>query len=198
MTNEDIIGIFVVSLLVGSLLADLVFGATWHKAYFTSGLTIFVKRIPVKHWHTNIPSQAQLEKKFRSDVISSLIFKEIDVHSYGFREKMFEFKLMRTPGPMHGLLMFDTNTSQVVVKGFVNWFILAFSLVWLGLPISGAVLILLNNEPLPSPLIPLGIIGGFILAMGIMYLFQSSRFSNVASFAAQSWARKHMQDGDEA
>ena len=198
MTAEDIIGIFVVSLLVGSLLADLVFEVTWNKTYFTYGLTIFVMRIPVNQWHTNIPTQALLEKKFHSDLISSLIFKEIGAYSYGFREKIFQFKWIRTPNLMHGLLAFDTNNNQVVVKGFANWFTVAFSLVWLGLPLSGLVSTLFSQQPLVSILIPLGVIGGFIVFMGIMYLFQASRFSNVASFAAQSWERKYVRDRDEA
>ena len=198
MTAEDIIGMFVVSSLVGSLLADLVFEVTWNKTYFTYGLTIFVMRIPGNQWHTNIPSQALLETKFHSDVISSLVFKEIGAYSYGFREKIFQFKWIRTPNLMHGLLTFDTNNNQVIVTGFANWFTLAFSLVWLGLPLSSLVILILSREPPGSPLIPLGVIGFFIVLMGIMYLFQASRFSKVASFAAESWTRRYVRVGDEA
>ena len=198
MTIEDIIGIIIVGILVGLLLADLIFAATWNKTYFTSGLTVFVQQIPVNHYHTNIPSKTLLEKKFHSNVISSLMFKEMDTSSYGFRDKLFQFKWIRTPDLMHGLLIFDTDKSQIVVKGFTNWFTVAFSLLYTGVPLWNVVLILSGEEPLGSLLFYLGIFGFFILMMGIMYLFQASRFSKIASYAAESWARKHLHDDEQA
>jgi hypothetical protein len=198
MTGEDIFGIIIVSLLVGSLLADLFLDVTWNKTHFTYGLTIFVMRVSVSHWHTNIPSQALLEKKFHSDVVSSLVFRQIDACSYGFREKMLQFRWIRTPNLMHGLLTFDANNSQVVVKGLANLSTIVFSFLWLGLPLFGIVTILFSQQALESALILLGVIAFFGVIMGIMYFFQAARFSTVASFAAQSWTRKYVKSGDEA
>jgi hypothetical protein len=199
---SEIIGIIVVILFVASLVADIVFASTWNKTYFTSGLTIFVKRIPINHWHTNIPHKSLFEKKFHSNMVSSLTFKEIDIFSYGFREKIFQFKLIRYTSVMHGLLIFDTDNGQVIVKGFANWSVIIFSLVWLGLPVASMVRILLEKSTSPGisafVLLLLGAIAFFILLMASLYLIQYSRFSKVAFVASQLWTRKYVRDGNEA
>ena len=160
-----------------------------------------------------IPNQSLFEEKFQSNWVGSLTFKEIDMISYGFREKIFQITWIRSTSIMHGLLIFDSNNNQIIVKGFANWSILVFSLIWLSVPISWLVRILsgermlgvgllgegmLGEGMLFSLLIPLGAIAFFILVMGICYLIQFSRFSGVASYAAQLWARKHLRNGDEA
>ena len=202
---SDIFDIFYLSLFAIWILASLIesfFSITWNKTYFTFGLMIFVKRIPVNNWHTNIPSLALFEKEFHSAVISSLNFKELDAFSYGFREEIFEVKWIRTGGFMHGLLIFDTKNSQVIVKGFASWSALVFSFILLSGFTFFIVQILLDEGLAISALRPLGNIGYSILFtvlfMWIIHLFQSSRFINVASFAAQSWERKHLRNVDEA
>jgi hypothetical protein len=46
--------------LVLTLLANVILGATWNRMYFTRGLPIYVRRIPVNIEHTNNPSAALL------------------------------------------------------------------------------------------------------------------------------------------
>ena len=195
---EAFIGFSFLGLFIVSLLAETFCTLTWNKAYFTSGWMIFVKRIPVSHWHTNIPPASLFENKFHSDVVSSLTFREIDTLSFGFREKLVQFRLIRYSPVMHGLLVFDTDNGQVIVKGFANWDALAFAVMWLGM----LVLFLIFNWSMEMItfylLIVLGAIAFFSLVMGLLYWTQSSRFSKVASFAAESWARKYVRDIDRA
>ena len=99
---------------------------------------------------------------------------------------------------MRGLITFDTENGQVIVKGFANWNALIFSLVWLGLPTIYFIPIWSNEGLVSSLLILLGVIGFYILVMGSLYWIQSSRFSKVALFAAQSWSRKYVRDSDHA
>ena len=154
-------------------------------------------RIPVTRWHTNVPPRALLETKVHSNVISSLVFREIDTHTYGFRDQLFPFEWIQLPNLMHGLLTFDPKNRQVVAKGTVNLFTLAFCLVWLSLFIGDIIFALTNEDSSFSLRDPLAALAGFLAYMRIMYLIQASRFSNVASFAARSWERKYVRDIDQ-
>jgi hypothetical protein len=174
------------------MLADIILNATWNRMYFTTGLPIFIMRVPVNSQHTgiphnsirlsadiqpNTPDYSRLKEEFQSDLVGSLTFKEIDTNKFGFREKLIQFRLMRYSPLMHGLLIFDNDNSQVIVKGFINWFPLCLSLVWLIPVITSS-----------DHIISLGFIVFFILVMGLIYGIQSSRFIKVATFAAQAWS----------
>ncbi len=154
---------------------------TWNKVYFTKGLQIFTISISVPHQHSNIPSQGQLEIRFKTKgVTSSILFKELGANIYGFREKYNEFVLIGYTPVMHGILYFDFDANQVIIKGFINWFAFYFCLVW----ISAGIF--------KSPW-PLTIIWEFIIVFffGIIYWNQRSRYLEIAKFAAETWARKH-------
>ncbi len=200
MTDDffNIISSSLFGLLMMSLLVDVFCALTWNKTYFTSGLTIFVKRMPVDHWHTNIPQPSLFETMFHSDWASSFTFKEVDRLSYAFRENIFQFRLMRYTPVMHGLLTFDSDNGQVIVKGFVNWYAFSFSLVWIAMLILFTISMLSYATIMFSILIVLGAILALTLVMGILYTIQSSRFTKIASFAAESWARKYVRDDDKA
>ena len=200
MTGDflDTIGFSLFGLLMVSLLADTFCAFTWNKTYFTSGLTIFVKCIPVNRWHTNIPHPSLFETMFHSEWVPSFTFKELDGSSYAFREKIIQFRLIRYTPVMHGLLTFDSDNGQVIVKGFANWYALSFSFVWIAMLVSFAISMWSYASTTFSILIVLGAIVALVLVMGILYLIQSSRFSKVASFAAESWTRKYVRDDDRS
>ena len=122
--EQGVFGMFILSMLV-----DAILSATWNRMYFTSGLTRFVRRIPVTPRHTNIPLPSRFESEFQPSWSSSFAFKEITPNIYGFRERAIAFRLMRYSPLMHGMLLFDFANDQVVDKGFANWSILYFSLV---------------------------------------------------------------------
>ena len=186
MDIDDILGLSMLGVLLLTGLVEVILSGTWNKTYFTTGIQIFVIKIPVELRHSNIPSSQKLEARFYSSWSSSLVFNEIESHTYGFREKLFEFRLVRYSPIMHGILVFDRETNEVVVKGYVNWFILAFSLIWLG----GVLL-----SSIPSfPIIALGFILFFVFLMGLLYWIQHNRFSKVAMFAAETWSRKYVRD----
>ena len=188
MSSEvsQILGLIMFSVLVVSLIVEAILSRTWNKVYFTSGIPIFAMRVPVELRHSIIPSSSQLEAHFHSTWTSSLAFKEVDLHTYAFREKFFEVRLVGYSPIMHGVLIFNHNNNEVIVKGFANWFVLAFSLIWL----SGIML-----SAFPSfPLLGLGFILFFVLLMGLLYWIQYSRFSKVAMFAAETWSRKYARN----
>ncbi len=195
---EDFIGFSFFGLVIVSLLADTFCALTWNTRYFTSGWMIFVKRVPVSHWHTNIPHPSLFERKFHSDWVAQFTFKEADQLSYGFRENLRQFRWFRYTPLMHGLLTFDTDNGQVVVKGFANWYALIFSLMWVGMLVLFLIFSWSIENILFYLLIFLGAIAFFTFVMGILYWIQASRFSKVASFAAESWVRKYVRDHDRA
>jgi hypothetical protein len=84
---------------------------------------------------------------------------------------------------MRGLLFFDFNNNQVVLKGFANWFPLLFSLSWLGGVVSMGVM----EFPIADWIMLVSILF-FSLVLGIMYWIQYCRYSQVATFAAEKWA----------
>ncbi len=196
---DNIIGFSAFSLLIVSLAVDTFCSLTWNRMYYTSGLILFVKRIPVNYWHTNIPDQSQLETMFRADWFPSFTFKEFDGLLYGFHEKRYQFRLISYAPLMHGLLTFDASDRQVVVKGFANLYPVAFGLMWWGVLVS---IFLLNwsSESMAFDLLIILVGAGvfFILLIGLLYWVQSSRFSRVASYAAEAWVRKYVRESDRA
>ena len=186
--SEDVIGVIVFGALLLSMLAEAILSGTWNKWYLTSGLPLFIMRIPVNLRYTNIPLPHQFEEKFRSSLTYSLVFKEIEPNTYGFFENCWEFRIGRYSPLMRGLLFFDFVNNQVVVKGFANWSVLLFSLTWLGVVFIGFMQFPRANW------IALAFISFFALVLGILYWIQYYRFSQVAMFAAEKWASKHARD----
>ena len=177
------------SVLILSLLVEPILSGTWNKMYFTSGLPIFVKRISVGLRQTNIPLASRFEEQFQSGWQGSLVFREIEPSTYGFREKFFQFQFGRITPLMHGYLFFDNINNQVVVKGFANWTILWFSLICLS--IAGPIAIMSFPEFSLVTLIALGSITFLCLFTGVLYWIQYDCFSKVATFAAQEWKRRY-------
>ncbi len=165
---------------------EIVISITWGEKYYTKGITLYRRRVLVTNRHSNIPSTNRLEKEFKSIMSSSFVFKEIAPNTFGFREKIIEFRLIRYSPIMHGMLYFDHDNNQIVVKGLANFSIMWFSLVWVG----GLLYITFQNG------IYLGALPGilfFSLILGILYWIQYSRYEKVAKFASHVWTRQHIQ-----
>jgi hypothetical protein len=190
VTNNyfSFIVILIFGILTVSYLVDQVLWITWDKKYFTTGLSILTLRVSTEHRHNNIPNKSRLEAHFRSAWGNSLRFKELDSNIYGFRDDFFWFRPLRYPPIMHGMLLFDYDNNQVVVKGLVNWSVFYFPLVALGWAI-------LNTKSLMAFLIFMCCFAVISVSLfAILYLVQFSRFSDVATLAAQEWSKEHFQE----
>ena len=127
-TIAGILGFTAFVLLILSGLADIILSATWTKWYFTSGVRVFNLLIPIESRHATTPSASLLNKKLHSFWMGGFIFKEIEVNNYAFRRKFFAF----APNPiLHGLVKFDTENNLIVVNGYLGWFSVSFSIMWL-------------------------------------------------------------------
>ena len=110
----------------------------------------------------------------------------------GFRETLLQFG--RDYSIMHGLLIFDSKNSQVIVKGFLDWAILYFSLLWiLGGPLIWLLSLISSGKPIldePIGFVALGYSIIFVI-LGVFCSIDYFRFSRVAKFAAQVWSRQY-------
>jgi len=189
---SNVLPLFAFGALLITSIVEIVLSARWNKQYFSAGVSIFAFHIQVDEHHANTPSCRLLEDNFRSSGFllrnTSLLFKELDINTIGFRESLLQFG--RWYSIMHGLLIFDDVNNQVVVKGFLNWVELCLSIIWIiivpFLWLLNADSLLLNTEDRSTALLYFGLI--FVI-LGIFCSIDYFRFSRVAKFAAQAWSR---------
>jgi hypothetical protein len=180
--QSETLGNFLFLLLWVSLFADFILRGAWNKTYFKVGLPIFLKRFPVEGQFKGIPFQYLFDDEFQNEWVASFVFKVIDAYSYGFREKFFRPRFFRYIPLMHGLIIFENDKNQVIVKGMANW-----STLWL------AVYFLLSSlNLLKTPLIEIaGPVAFIVMVIVVTYWMQSSVFSKVGKFAAELCSKKH-------
>jgi hypothetical protein len=184
MSNQqsDFLGNMFFAALWISLFADIFLRTAWNKLYFTVGVPIFILRVPVKNPYQGIPYQYFFDEEFDSTWFDSLAFKAMDSRSYGFREKYFQPRLLKYIPVMHGLIVFEHEKQQVVVKGLANWFS-----IWLILYISLSKLNLLRDFPIDMSGPSFFIIVVFV----ILYLVQAWIFSKVGRLGAELCSDKY-------
>lgn len=166
-------------ILLGAMIvvgiAETALKASWNRLYFTLGLPIFIRRVPVSVFRISPVDTASLEAEFASSFTSrALLFKELETNLYAFREKMMEFRFLKTENTevMHGVLIFDLNQQQVIVKGYLNWVIVVLVLGFIGFAVlSGSVGWLM--------------IIFLVVIVGIGYAAQAGRYGKVAQKAAE-------------
>jgi len=174
--------------LIIALLADLFFRVTWNKMYFTVGLPIFILRIPVKTRYKGVPFQYLFEEEFGNKFPwRSFVFKQIEVSKIGFREQFLEVRYSYA-SLMHGLLVFENDKKQVLVKGFANWFTL-----WLIINLTLAGLGMINFFQLHVT----GTIAFITSLIVFFYSLQCYRFFEVGRFAAKMCSAKHFLTSGE-
>ena len=181
------IPLFLFSLLLGlfcvvGLVEHSLYGG-WNRVYYTHGLAFIIRRIPVTGFHLQIPPTDLLQAQFRSVLIGSLIFQQIAPDIYGFRRPFFQSAVF-PDNLMHGMLQFDRENGQVILKGFINVLVPLLVL---------AVLVFSVLGPLPGlyRLLPLVIIG---LVFGIPLLMDRRRCTKLAVFAANEWTTNPEKD----
>jgi hypothetical protein len=172
-------------LLIFVGLLELVLRSPWNDWYFKNGILLVTRKIRVDSYHTNIPSCSVLERKFKAkwfDFTSPLRFKEVEPGIYAFRASLWSRSLRVS----HGVVVFDNENSQVIVKGFFDWSIFWF---WLIPPLAWFLGGIYDSERVGlSTLIYLGI---FFAITGICSWVDYVKCSAIAEFAAQSWLRTY-------
>lgn len=190
MTNivEGILGFTVFSVMISGL-ADTILSVKWVKPYFTSGLVVFSRCVPVDIHHSNIPSSSLLNNKVHSFSMGGLIFRELDANKYGFRGKFFSFA-PRTM--MHGLLVFDSENNLVIVKGYADWSVIALSVMFI---IIFPLLWLIGGGPhTKDAFLQIMCVASFYAFMtGISFLIDYYRLRTITKIASELWTRKYVK-----
>lgn len=148
---------------------------SWNEIYFTSGIPIFIKRIPVPKPSMK-PPKFHFALQYQSTISNSFRFKEIKSNTFGFQET--KFQLIRYPRLMHGMLFFDDDKYQVVVKGFLN-----YSIAWLYILFFCMALFFSTGPDIALELLLI------ISIIGLTYLFERSKYIEIANFASEIWSR---------
>ena len=144
-------------------------------------------RVPVDKKYKGVPFQYLFEEEFQAYwLMPSLAFKQKNSRVIFFHEKLFENPKFRYIAVMHGLIIFEHEKQQVVVKGVANWL-----LIWI---IFYFVSHCLNLSGISFGQIANAVI--IILVGVISYSIQFVRFSKVGKYAAQLCSSKHFLHND--
>ncbi len=166
-----LLGLFcVVALVEHSLYGGL------NRVYYTHGVPLVIRCMPVPAPKQEIPLADLLRGQFRSLLIGSLGFWEIAPGLYAFHRRFVQTALL--PGTlMHGMLLFDRANGRVVLKAFINVWVLL-------LVLAVAVYSVLGPFAGWYKLLPIGIV---CLIFGIPLLLERRRCVQLARFAASAW-----------
>ena len=190
-----ILGLTGFAVMILSGLADLFLAITWAKPYLTSGVLLFTHHISIEERHTNLPPPSLLERKLSSIWISVFVFKELEANQYAFRRNFL--RLDWNP-ILHGLVIFDAENGRVTVKGYSDWFMITFLILFF---VLFPFLWLMDGTGFTDELWvlrTLGYVFGCGLIVGIPYLLDRDRLTKVATIAAELWSRKYIRGSERA
>jgi hypothetical protein len=189
MDSSKTLSILVFAALVISIFADIILRAAWNKMYFTVGIPIFVRNILIGKKYKGVPHIYLLEEKLQPDWLVPFAFEKISSNTYAFREKYFQFGVLRYIAVMHGLLIFDGVNRQVKVRGLANWFWLWLPLYYFMVKVNLVQTYRINFSD------PVAII---LLVVVALYLIQCWRYSKVIRIAAEMCSTKEFLNREGA
>src|ERR1051326_9208148 len=140
-------------------IAEAVLSSKWNRAYFTTGLPIFVSRVDRTEPLETVPLE-QLANGSATAAGPALHFERLDTDTIAFREKAGG--LPHYVPLMRGVIRRDPAASSATLLGLMNWFVIAL--------VIALIVILRRNIvyiwPVPA-------------AFAILYLIQGVRFWRV-------------------
>lgn len=170
------------ALVVAVAVLEIALSLRWSKVYFSSGIRVFHRELPLQNPGVVLPTAIRLEDRLFKSPFPPLLFRQLDTDSLGFREKagFVGFRFGYTP-VMHGLLRFDRPSARVAVTGFLNWFIVAFALAMALAAYSFHEFVFLY------------FLAGLV---ALIYAIQAKRFGQVAAGAREEWEAVARQGGE--
>jgi hypothetical protein len=157
--------------LVGIL--ESVLSLRWNWTYFSVGIRIFHRVLPVLDPKATTPSEERLEAALFKSAFPPIAFWLLETDRFAFREKIGGgLRLGYTP-VMRGNLRFQRRGARVEVIGLVNWFTVAF------LAAAGYSVFLFRS--------PIFLVLTLVVLL-LLYAIQFRRFSQVAREAATEWS----------
>jgi hypothetical protein len=149
--------------------------------YFRAGIPVFQRKIECPHVGQPPATAEEIEYRLPESRWPSFSVQDIGAGQFGFREQAFSGSMRYTP-VMHGQLIFDSTRNCVIVNGRLNWYLVV--LVGVAIPhfktdfdFSFAIV--------------------FLVIIGVIYWTQASRYSSVATTAADIWNSEAKPRGGE-
>ena len=128
--NPDIL--LILFILIGIvLIAEMRVSSKWKRFYFLKGPVIFSKNYNVNAINALNELSRELENNFARKWLPSILFKQLDQNVIAFREKLFDFAFLSYTPVMHGTVLVNNAGHELTVQGRLNWFPMAFSVLWL-------------------------------------------------------------------
>jgi hypothetical protein len=163
-------------ILLFSFVIETFLVATWNRRYLTSGLPILVWRVSVQANPLTRSIQNALINRSRSRLAAPLLFRQVSINAYVFRERFPAFRLFMYTPIMRCLVVLDHERAHVVVKGF---------------PYYSAIMFFITfgfSAFIDDPIVPIPFIIAIPAVFAVLYIIQAVRFIGVAREAAQIWS----------
>jgi hypothetical protein len=161
--------------VVGLALVEIGLLLSMNQRYFSIGIPLFRKRVSVGLTSNSPPDTEFLFTRFSKSAFVPFLFKRYTSTRYGFREGLTLGGLLKLNYPpiVHGQLVFDRASSEVVATGYAN--------IWMC-----ALILSLAKDfvTLPNPLIAIF----FMALVSSCFWIQLRRFAQVAAVAAEKWS----------
>jgi hypothetical protein len=116
---------FFFALMVIAIL-DLILSGMWAAPYFRYGIPVYSKTVPFYAITSSTAISDLLSKELPRGWGPSQVFYPISENEVAFREKLFELRGVRYTPIMQGLITVLPLERTMVIKGHLNWFIIAF------------------------------------------------------------------------
>jgi hypothetical protein len=155
-------------------IVEMILSAMWSKFYFSVGIPIFVYEIPNNFAVSDRKNAHDLGNAMLDTKYAPMKFKQLSKNTIAFRESYWSgfFKRSYTP-VMHGNLQY-TERGKIKVTGLVNWFTVAFSIMFFSLPFTWG-----SEDPI------IFIFPIFLVALiGWIFFTQKKRYINIAEIAS--------------
>lgn len=117
-------------------IVEMILSGTWCRLYFSYGVPVFSYEPDSRNPLAKTLDSEILEKSLPVGKYVPIKLRQFSSQLFGFREAAWSgFGKMPYTPVMHGKLVMQDN-GQVRVVGLANWFTVAFSIVFVGLPIQ--------------------------------------------------------------
>ena len=154
-------------------IVESVYSVRWNWTYFSVGIRILHRVMPVLDPKGTTPSEERLEEALARSAFPPLAFYALEQDRFAFREKIGGGLRLHYPPVMRGNLRLQRRGARIEVIGLVNWHVLPFA----GMAVCSLIV-------LRSPVF-------LLIAAGLLvftYAVQFRRFSEAGRAAAKEWS----------
>jgi hypothetical protein len=171
---DNVIGYFpeLIGICVFIGIAEILSSVLWWRFYFSFGIPVYKRTIRLKTAEMKLPNADDIEEYAISDNPRHprILVRQINRNAFGFRETMFFYRLYFPV--MHGYIYLNNDNNEIKIRGYSNWYMLAFTCLFLTFTLAG-VIATKDFSFLAMAILPLAMIGSG-------YMTQRKRFDGIS------------------